>query len=120
MRRLEKTLGFPALAEPEALAESDSPLVLAARTASPRVAGALGGVALFATANTARIARVAGSRMRFGTARAGDPPSALARVLPGRRSLASFPRAAWIGGGAALGGALLLRLALVRGRRPVR
>jgi APA family basic amino acid/polyamine antiporter len=79
-------LAAVALAEPRELADSDSPLVSAARKASPAVAGALGGVALFATSNTALIALVAGSRMLFGVARAGDLPPVVARVLPGRRT----------------------------------
>jgi amino acid transporter len=79
-------LSAVALAEPTELAQSDSPLVLAARRVSPALAGALGGVALFATANTALIALVAGSRMLFGIAREGDLPAAAASVLPGRRT----------------------------------
>lgn len=79
-------LAAVALAPPGELAGSDSPLVLAAKKASPRLAGVLGGIALFATANTALIALVAGSRMLFGIARDGELPAAAARVLPGRRT----------------------------------
>ncbi|MGE0191209.1 MAG: APC family permease [Planctomycetota bacterium] len=79
-------LAAVALAAPADLAGSASPLVDAAREEAPRIASALGGVALFATANTALIALVAGSRLLFGVARDGGLPRYLARVLPGRQT----------------------------------
>ena len=48
---------------------------------APRLAGALAGVALFATANTALIAMMAASRLLFAMARGGDAPALLARTL---------------------------------------
>jgi amino acid transporter len=69
-----------ALLDPGRLAASDAPLAAAAEEASPGAARALGVVALFATANTALIALMAGSRMVYGMADRGDLPSALGRV----------------------------------------
>ena len=69
-----------ALLEPARLASSASPLADAMRVGAPEFAGALGGVALFATANTALITITAGSRMLFSMARGGDAPSLLART----------------------------------------
>lgn len=79
-------LAAVALVEPASLGESDSPLAEAMRAGEPRLAGALAGVALFATANTALIAMLAASRMLFGMARGGDAPRAFARLLPGRKT----------------------------------
>lgn len=69
-----------ALLAPASLASSASPLADAMRMGAPELAGALGGVALFATANTALITITAGSRMLFSMARGGDAPSLLART----------------------------------------
>lgn len=80
------SLACVALAAPDALAQSHAPLVTAVEGASPRVAGALGGIALFATANTALASVLVASRVVFGMARAHALPGALARVLPRRRS----------------------------------
>jgi len=68
------------------LARSDAPLADAVRGRSPALAGALGGIALFATANTAMAAIVSGSRILYAMANAGDLPAALTSVLPGRRT----------------------------------
>lgn len=73
-----------ALASPEELAASDSPLAMAASNAHPRLGTVLGAVALFATANTALAATMASSRMLYGVARGGDAPAFLARLLPRR------------------------------------
>jgi amino acid transporter len=73
-------LAAVALAEPAALASSRAPLTDAAAEASPGVARALGIVALFATANTALIALVAGSRLAYGMVKNGDLPAFLGRV----------------------------------------
>jgi amino acid transporter len=75
-----------ALRSPERLAASLSALADAMRAGEPRLAGALGGVALFATANTALIAMTAASRMLLGMARGGDAPGALRRTLHGRKT----------------------------------
>jgi basic amino acid/polyamine antiporter, APA family len=79
-------LASVALMEPSKLSQSKSPLADAMRVGAPRLAAPLGGVALFATANTALIAILAASRMLFGMARGGDAPSSLARLLGTRQT----------------------------------
>jgi amino acid transporter len=79
-------LAAVALLAPTALAESDAPLADAARRHSPRLAGALGGIALFATANTALVSILVSSRVVFGIAREKQLPGALARLLPARKT----------------------------------
>lgn len=74
------------LLDPQSLAASGSPLVDAIRERAPKLAGALGGVALFATANTALIAITAASRLLFSMGRGGDAPAAFYKLLPGRRT----------------------------------
>ena len=108
------------LLEPARLAESRSPLADAMRSGAPRLAGALGGVALFATANTALIAVTTTSRLVFGMARAGDAPRPLAFVLPSRRTpalavvLVSVAAAAFLPlGRVALAGSVASLLSLV-------
>jgi basic amino acid/polyamine antiporter, APA family len=76
-------LAAVALIDPRELAASAAPLTTAAAQASPVVAKALGIVALFATANTALIALLAGSRLAFGMVREGDLPAFLGRVRAG-------------------------------------
>jgi len=73
-------LAAVALVAPEELAQSESPLAEAAKGRSPVAASALGGIALFATANTALITLLAASRMLYGMAREGDLPRALGAV----------------------------------------
>ena len=73
-------LAAVALVAPEELAQSGSPLAEAAKGRSPAAASALGGIALFATANTALITLLAASRMLYGMAREGDLPRALGAV----------------------------------------
>ena len=73
-------LAAVALVAPEELAQSESPLAEAAKGRSPVAASALGGIALFATANTALITLLAASRMLYGMAREGDLPPALGAV----------------------------------------
>lgn len=68
------------------LALSDAPLADAVRARSPRLAGALGGIALFATANTAMAAIISGSRILYAMGNAGAAPRPLTRVLRGRRT----------------------------------
>jgi amino acid transporter len=75
-----------ALLEPARLATSASPLADAMAAGAPRLAGALGGVALFATANTALITITVASRLLYGMARGGHAPSLLARTLPRRHT----------------------------------
>jgi APA family basic amino acid/polyamine antiporter len=94
-------LAAVALLPPERLARSASPLADAMRVGAPRLAGALGAVALFATANTALVASLSASRLLFGIARHGDAPRPFTRLLAGRRT------PAWALG-AVLAGALAL------------
>jgi amino acid transporter len=68
------------------LGAADAPLAAAARARSPKVAGALGGIALFATANTAIVSMLVASRVVFGIARDGELPERLASVLPRRKT----------------------------------
>jgi basic amino acid/polyamine antiporter, APA family len=78
-----------ALVEPARLAQSRSPLADAMGIGAPPLAGAVGGVALFATANTALITITATSRLLFGMARGGDAPPLLARTLAQRKTPAA-------------------------------
>ncbi len=79
-------LAAVALVRPEDLASSAAPLADAARSSSPRLAGALGGIALFATANTALVSMLVASRVIFGIARDGELPGAIAKLLPNRET----------------------------------
>lgn len=74
------------LVEPGELAASDSPLATAAAAMHPKLATALGWIALFATANTALITLVVGSRLLYGMAEDGDLPAAVGRTLQRRRT----------------------------------
>jgi APA family basic amino acid/polyamine antiporter len=74
------------LLPPEQLAASASPLADAMQVGAPSLAGALGGVALFATANTTLIIVTAGSRLLLGMARGGTGPQVLASTIPGRQT----------------------------------
>jgi APA family basic amino acid/polyamine antiporter len=75
-----------ALASPDDLAASEAPLADAARSHSSWIAGALGGIALFATANTALVSLLVAARVVFGIAREGELPAGLAATLPRRKS----------------------------------
>lgn len=77
-------LAAVALMPAEQLANSQAPLADAARQSSSKVAGALGGIALFATANTALVSMLVASRVIFGIAREGMIPRKLAVILPRR------------------------------------
>jgi basic amino acid/polyamine antiporter, APA family len=79
-------LASVALLSAEQLGRSRSPLADAMRVGAPHLAGALAGVALFATANTVLVAMLAASRMLLGMARGGDAPRVLAHVLESRRT----------------------------------
>lgn len=79
-------LAAVALLDPAAIAKSDAPLAAAIGTAAPRLAGALGGVALFATANTALASLLSGSRVLYGIARGGDLPRRVGAVLGKRKT----------------------------------
>jgi APA family basic amino acid/polyamine antiporter len=79
-------LAAVALMAPAELAQSHAPLADAAGQSSPRLAGALGGIALFATANTALVSILVAARVVFGIARAGNLPNVLSAVLLGRKT----------------------------------
>jgi amino acid transporter len=109
-----------ALVEPATLAESASPLVDAMGVGAPPLASALGGVALFATANTALITITATSRLLFGMARGGNAPPLLARTLVYRKTPAAAILLVGVGalvflplGGVGLVGSVASLLALV-------
>jgi amino acid transporter len=108
------------LLQPAILAASVSPLADAMRAGAPHLAGALGGVALFATANTALITVTVTGRLLFSMARGGDGPPLLARTLPGRQTPAPALVVAGVGallflplGGVGLIGSVASFLALV-------
>lgn len=69
-----------ALLPADELARSDAPLADAVRARFPSLAGALGGIALFATANTAMAAIVSGSRTLYAMARERELPPLFARI----------------------------------------
>jgi amino acid transporter len=79
-------LAAVALMPAEELAGTEAPLSDAAKKSSPKVAGALGGIALFATANTALVSMLAASRVVFGIAREGGLPKIFAAILPARET----------------------------------
>lgn len=79
-------LSVVALLPVERLAASQAPLVTAVATQSRWASRALGGIALFATANTALASILVASRVLFGMARERALPSVLDRVLPKRKT----------------------------------
>ncbi len=74
------SLAAVALLSPEKLAESQQPLADAVAAKDRRFAPVLGGIALFATANTCLISIIGTSRMVLGMARQKDMPKFLAVV----------------------------------------
>lgn len=79
-------LAVVTLAEPDALADSESPLSLAAGNADERLSAALAWFALCATATTALITFITISRLLLGMARDGNMPGPVAKILPGRKT----------------------------------
>ncbi len=75
-----------ALLSPTELASSDAPLADAVRARSPLIARVLGGIALFATANTAMASIVSASRVLYAMAEAKQLPSPLAAVASTRKT----------------------------------
>jgi amino acid transporter len=75
-----------ALMTPEQLQNAKAVLSEAIEGRSPQAAKVLGGIALFATANTAMIAMLAGSRITLGMARERDLPKVFATILPKRQT----------------------------------
>nr|BFD59534.1 APC family permease [Bdellovibrio sp. CKG001] len=80
------SLSALALMDVSALSFSDAVLSEALRPYSVKAAGTLGGVALFATANTVMISLLAASRIALGMARERDLPRVFAMILPRRQS----------------------------------
>ncbi len=80
------SLAAVAMMPPEELARTDSAVMNAALNHSPRLAGILGGIALFSTANTALIALISASRILYGIAKDRSLPAALAKTLPKRKT----------------------------------
>lgn len=70
----------------EQLAKSGAPLSDALRPISSQAAGALGGIALFATANTILISLITASRILFGMSRDGALPRGFHRLTKRRRT----------------------------------
>lgn len=79
-------LASVALLPPVELQKSQAPLAAAVAVVSQRWSGVLGGVALFATANTGLVAVIVTSRLLYGMAKGGDLPPVIAKVLPGRQT----------------------------------
>jgi APA family basic amino acid/polyamine antiporter len=69
-----------ALLSPTELSQSEAPLSAAVRGKAKWMAGALGGVALFATANTALVSILGASRVLFGIARERELPESIAAI----------------------------------------
>lgn len=68
------------------LAQSKAPLLDAVYPVSPKLAGALGGIALFATANTVLIALATTSRILYALAKNNVVPAVFAKVHPKRQT----------------------------------
>lgn len=79
-------LAAVALLPAEQLGEAQAPLAAAARARSTKVAGALGGIALFATANTALVSMLVASRVVYGIARERELPKTMGSVLARRQT----------------------------------
>jgi basic amino acid/polyamine antiporter, APA family len=75
-----------AVAPPDVLSGSESPLTDAGRRVAPWLGTMLAVTALFATATTALITLISISRLLFAMGRDGDMPAVLAAVLPGRKT----------------------------------
>lgn len=80
------SLAAVALLPPEKLAESDSALIDATFQTSRKLAGILGGIALFSTANTALIGLVTTSRILYGVSKDKSLPQIFSRTLKKQRT----------------------------------
>jgi basic amino acid/polyamine antiporter, APA family len=80
------SLAAVALMPPEQLANTDTALTDAAMKSSASLAGVLGGIALFSTANTALIALITTSRVLYGISKDGSLPKALSQTLSKRQT----------------------------------
>lgn len=75
------SLAAVALMHPEQLAQTNSALTDAAVKSSRRIAGILGGIALFSTANTVLIGLITTSRMLYGISKDNSLPRVLSKTL---------------------------------------
>ncbi len=75
-----------ALATPELLSSTDAALMSAARSHSTKIAGVLGAIALFSTANTALIALLGSSRILYGMGSEGGLPKYFSHTLNTRHT----------------------------------
>ncbi|MFS4457938.1 APC family permease [Bdellovibrio sp. HCB2-146] len=75
-----------ALMSPQELGKSSAVLSAAVSKESPKMASALGGIALFATGNTVMIALLAGSRILLGMSRGRDLSAVFQKILPKRQT----------------------------------
>jgi APA family basic amino acid/polyamine antiporter len=80
------SLAAVALMPPEQLALSESAILDASLKASPRIAGMLGGIALFSTANTVLIGLVTSSRILYGISKYKSLPQVLSKTLQNRKT----------------------------------
>ncbi|WII73464.1 amino acid permease [Bdellovibrio sp. 22V] len=78
------SLAALALGTPQELGASDAPLSDVTRKTNPLVASALGGIAMFSTANTVLISMLSTSRVIFSMAREKDLPGVFTKVSPKR------------------------------------
>lgn len=76
------SLAAVALMSPALLSRTDSALIDASLMSSPKIAGILGGIALFSTANTTLIGLVTTSRIMYGIAKDNSLPKGLTKILP--------------------------------------
>lgn len=75
------SLAAVALISPDRLAQTESAILDAAMASSKKVAGVLGGIALFSTANTVLIALVTSSRIIYGISKEKSLPLLLSKTL---------------------------------------
>ncbi len=75
-----------ALMPPDQLALTESALTSAAKSSSPKIAGILGVIALFSTANTALIALITTSRILYGVSRDRSLPKVISKTLKTRKT----------------------------------
>lgn len=75
------SLAAVALMPPEQLAQTESALLDASLKSSRSLAGVLGGIALFSTANTVLIALVTSSRIIYGISKDNSLPQVLSKTL---------------------------------------
>ena len=80
------SLAAVALMSPELLAQTESALIDASMKSSKSLAGILGGIALFSTANTALIGLITTSRILYGISKDKSLPLVLSRTLKKRKT----------------------------------